>query len=434
MKGKATFTLTKADTGKVIRQFTEHNIVTDAAQRLLNPPGCAIMNKFSWSDHLSAALPLYKNYFGGLLLLGNTLTERADNIMLTPDCIPIATAGGDYSGALTTRGSLNLNESYETADGYHFTWDFGTDKANGTIKCAALTSTAFGNSGLSNSGSGGVLLEPTVMKPGSLNSRICHALGIYIGTYSRCIHTYITREENEVIFRMVKTTDPDSLGVNTDVGLSAYIEPYRTVRVELPITISNIAKPFVDPSAGKVYFFSKLYTEDEIVKLDHVEVSLSDFSVSEKKTWTLPSDIDVTTAAVYGGKLYLAYSNTISAFSSSGSVVDSWQVTTDTLSWFSMLGGVLTLSVSGGKVYFMLGGEWYGATGYNLYGFGYSCDMQAPYFPASTRTSNYQTTQNPSSDPFLAVAGSYLATINNLSEPLVKTNEHTLKITYDITN
>ncbi|MDY4587841.1 MAG: hypothetical protein SPD47_05285 [Oscillospiraceae bacterium] len=434
MKGKATFTLTKADTGKVIRQFTEHNIVTDAAQRLLNPPGCAIMNKFSWSDHLSAALPLYKNYFGGLLLLGNTLTERADNIMLTPDCIPIATAGGDYSGSLTTRGSLNLNESYETADGYHFTWDFGTDKANGTIKCAALTSTAFGNSGLSGSGSGGVLLEPTLMEPGNLNSRICRALGIYIGTFSRCTHTYITREGNEVIFRMVKTPDPDSLGINAEVGMSTNIEPYSTVRVELPITISSIAKPFVDSSAGKVYFFSPTYTEDEVVKLDHAEVSLSDFSVSEKNTWILPSYFNVTTAAVYGGKLYLAYNNTIFAISSSGSVVDSWEASSDSYAWFSMLGGVLTLSINGSTGYYYLGGEWYGAPGYNLYGFGYSCDMQAPYFPASLMTSNYQTTQNPSVNPFLAVAGSYLATINNLSEPLEKTNEHTLKITYDITN
>lgn len=37
-------------------------------------------------------------------------------------------------------------------------------------------------------------------------------------------------------------------------------------------------------------------------------------------------------------------------------------------------------------------------------------------------------------DPYLITAADYLATVNNLSEPLVKTSEHTLKITYDITN
>ena len=31
MEGKATFTLTRADSGRVIRQFTEHNLVTDAS-------------------------------------------------------------------------------------------------------------------------------------------------------------------------------------------------------------------------------------------------------------------------------------------------------------------------------------------------------------------------------------------------------------------
>lgn len=40
MEGKATFTLTRADSGRVIRQFTEHNLVTDAIRRLLSAGVC----------------------------------------------------------------------------------------------------------------------------------------------------------------------------------------------------------------------------------------------------------------------------------------------------------------------------------------------------------------------------------------------------------
>ena len=61
MEGKATFTLTRADSGRVIRQFTEHNLVTNAIRRLLSPPAYAIFKQFSWSDFMRSSLPIYKN-------------------------------------------------------------------------------------------------------------------------------------------------------------------------------------------------------------------------------------------------------------------------------------------------------------------------------------------------------------------------------------
>ena len=52
------------------------------------------------------------------------LEESKDNRMLREDCVPVGTAGDAYSGSNVMRGSLNINESYETENGYHFTWDF----------------------------------------------------------------------------------------------------------------------------------------------------------------------------------------------------------------------------------------------------------------------------------------------------------------------
>ena len=433
MKGTATFTLANAATGRIVRQFAEHNLVTDAAKRLLSPPGCATLNRFSWSDHLAAAFPLYKNYFGGIILLGNTLTEKADNIMLSPDCIPVATAGGAYSGELTTRGSLNLNESYETADGYHFTWDFGTDKANGTIKCAALTCTAFGNSGFSASGSGGLILDPATMKQTSLNSQFCKAAGVYLGTFDRCRHIYVCKSGSEAVFSIINTPDPDRMGVNTVTELSANITPERTVRVELPFTIGSFAKPFVDSAGKKVYFFSGVYSQDDSLRLDCAAVSLESFTVTQTRSWDLPESSEMMTAALHDGKLYIASGSGITAVSGSGSAAGTWQIPGDIYSWFYTVNGVLMFTANN-RIYYLLGGEWYSMGGSGKYGLGYSCDMQAPFFPASTMTYNYYETQQPSCNPYLAVAGFYFATINNLSEPLVKTNEHTLKITYDITN
>ena len=65
---------------------------------------------------------------------------------------------------------------------------------------------------------------------------------------------------------------------------------------------------------------------------------------------------------------------------------------------------------------------------YSLFG---SADIKPPYYAATIMTN---LTRIYDYNPYLVLAGNYLATINNLSEPIEKTSEHTLKITYDITN
>ena len=139
MEGKATLTLTDAKSGRVVKKVTEHNLVTDAVKRILNPPVYAMLYSFNFPNFINNVMPASK-LFSGIMLLGNTLSESRENVMLSGDYIPVATAGGEYAGANVRRGTLNTNESYATANGYHFTWDFGTDKANGVIKSVALTS------------------------------------------------------------------------------------------------------------------------------------------------------------------------------------------------------------------------------------------------------------------------------------------------------
>ena len=62
-----------------------------------------------------------------------------------------------------------------------------------------------------------------------------------------------------------------------------------------------------------------------------------------------------------------------------------------------------------------------------------SVDVALPYVMMSGIDS-FPSLESASQNPYLGMISSYFATINNLSEPLVKTNEHALKITYDITN
>lgn len=437
MEGKATFTLARADSGRVVRQFTEHNLVTDAVRRLLSPPAYALFKQFSWSEFMRSSLPMYKNLFGGIMLLGSTLDERTDNVMLQADAIPVATAGEPYSGSLVTRGTLNSNESYAMENGYHFTWDFGTDKANGTIKSVALTSRLFGNSGFSSAdNTGGILMDPVTKKSGSMDMQISYANGQYLCSPEKCTHIYLMKTDfSNMVFKKIKSLDMTSVGVTDSVDFQTAAEPYKTVRVTLPVEMSQYIKVFVDSTAKKAYFFADpVKLTDDSMQMDYAAVDLNDFTVSEKRRWLMYSPkFTVYAAAVYGGRLYVSDSRKLYAFSSSGELAESWDRSFINDMWFHTVNGVLGYTADL-KVHKFFNGNWYGMYGFNSLGLGYSADIKPPYYPAYFMNQIYSENQFSSRNPYLVAAADYLATINNLSEPLVKTSEHTLKITYDITN
>ena len=438
MEGKATFTLAMADSGRVVRQFTEHNLVTDAMRRLLSPPAYALFKQFSWSDFMRSSLPLYKNLCGGIMLLGNTLDERTDNVMLTENTIPVATAGDPYSGTLQTRGTLNSNESYAMGNGYHFTWDFGTDKANGTIKSVALTSRLFGNSGFAAvESAGSIFMDPATKSTGTMNNQISHAYGQYLCTPAKCTHIYFRKTDaSNMVFTRIKSPDMSAVGITDSVDLTAVAQPADTVRVTLPIEVDAAMKVFVDSSEGKVYFFGKAVQEgDNRLRLDYATVDLDSFTVSAARSWTMnAAKFTVYSAAVHGGRLYVSNGKELMAFSSSGDLAESWTGSFSSGMWFYTVNGVLKYYNTDRKINSLYNGKWYASYGCGDLGLGYSADIKPPYFPAHIMNQYMAESQAGSQDPYLIAAADYLATVNNLSEPLVKTNEHTLKITYDITN
>lgn len=439
MKGKATFTLTNAATGRVERKFTEHNLVTNAVSRLLSPPGYTIMGKFSWSDFIGTSLPLYKELFGGIMLLSTTLTESADTVMLPPDCIPLATAGDAYAGSLATRGSLNLNETGEIGDGYHFVWDFGTDKANGTINCVALTSRLFGNTGFSSDEkTGGLIMNPVTKTAIDPTDKFCHAYGLYLATTEKFTHLYVQKNSSsELIFTRVKSVDPQNICINDSVNINTLQEAYDTRSVMLPIECDNITRPYLDAAENKAYFFAKQYNTETESYIDYVSVDLDTFAVSAKKRWPTSQKFNyITAAAIHGGRLYAAWSDILTAFSASGEIAGNWTTKCSGDLWFSNLNGVLTMHAYNGYSYSLYSGNWYSAfnDATSPFAFGASVDIKPPYYPVHGISQYYNVAHKSTIDPYLGAAANYVATVNNLSTPLVKTNEHTLKIAYDITN
>lgn len=147
LKGKAVIELTDVNTGQK-EIYEETNLVTEAVANVLNTniDGMLYNNtSFNNSNGDNWLLPIKKNIMGGILLYQNGLDERADNIYAPLDNPLIGYASDDANNTLDVkRGSRNLTESKEVDGGYRFVWDFATSQANGTISAICLTNTLAG--------------------------------------------------------------------------------------------------------------------------------------------------------------------------------------------------------------------------------------------------------------------------------------------------
>lgn len=155
LEGRTRIELKDIHTGKV-DVTEEKNMVTNALQYIFNPMG-----------YVKAADPMvtaeYVNYYttltGGLLLLNKTLAEDADSLSLPGDVEQTGCAvyGQQNTSSQTLRGNYNATESEVDIENRRikYVYDFDTAEGNGTIACVALTH-ALG--GYSNRG---LVEEPT---------------------------------------------------------------------------------------------------------------------------------------------------------------------------------------------------------------------------------------------------------------------------------
>lgn len=147
IKGKTTFELTDVNTGEV-EIIEDNNMVTNALQEFMLTYGIFNKTIFVGDNRTSA---LYKNLLGGLFLFDTALDENVDNTFMPAGVMMVGNGsrGVSNSGAVTELGSYNSTESGVQSDGsIKFVYDFSTEQANGTIACACLTSQIGGYMGM----------------------------------------------------------------------------------------------------------------------------------------------------------------------------------------------------------------------------------------------------------------------------------------------
>ena len=138
IKGKTTFELTDVNTGAV-EIIEEENMITNGLQDFLTTYGM-------FGSNLLKSLgssQLWTSLVGGLFLFDSRLDEDVNNTFMPAGVKMIGCGSKDVanSGIVTELGSYNSSESGVQEDGsIKVVYDFSTAQANGTISCACLTS------------------------------------------------------------------------------------------------------------------------------------------------------------------------------------------------------------------------------------------------------------------------------------------------------
>lgn len=154
--GHSIIELKNETTGEVER-YEDDNLVTNAINMYLQDLGglckSPIYNANVRSDFITSL-------FGGLLLLDTALPETADTV-ICPGGVKMVGNGtynltADGDDGVTELGSWNSTNSGWASDGsYKFEWDFIKEQANGNIACACLTSANHGYIGEGNTNENG---------------------------------------------------------------------------------------------------------------------------------------------------------------------------------------------------------------------------------------------------------------------------------------
>ena len=140
LKGNTKIELTNIHTGKK-EVIEKHNTFTEALPKL--------MEYFHWtgstfygnpSSHVF--LPLSTVGLSGIYLMAQSLSENVTQVSDFKNIVGYAGFNIDTSGSKYI-GSLNKTESKKLDNGYQYVWDFGTDRANGVISTVGLTNGSF---------------------------------------------------------------------------------------------------------------------------------------------------------------------------------------------------------------------------------------------------------------------------------------------------
>lgn len=460
LKGKMILELTNVNTQEK-ETMTEENMVTNAVNNILGMNPMGIFYKASgehdemvvWNDSL---LPICPNLIGGILLFSEKLEENPDNIYVQSDNLPVAYASNNVNPtANEARGSLNLSESKKLDNGYKFVWEFGPSQGNGTIAAVALTSAKGGENGFGSlTGDDSVFLQIRVVDLGELEKE--NQLVLFEAVeldFERELMYSMTFKESSVQVKKIRIP-VSGIGLNEKLDDSTVkVLEDRSVQTETFKFKGSYEKhgEFMDGQDGHWYGFSNEENESGDAEMLWVKISKTDYS-KEEGQWTLSNaklmDVGsrdesssyperIIKCCVRSGYLY------VPAYDKRGMYkIDLKNETDVTLIDFNFTSEWKPLCGTGScEVYMTLVGDLIVGGDFQI-----TADDKVIHTKGSEKLNDAATPLFQYKNFLIGWGGSYgsesrtaylltpyLASVNNLSDAVVKTADKTMKITYTLT-
>ena len=479
LKGTATIELTDVRTGR--KEIVKHdNLVTNAVSDLLqlNPDGYLYHAGYNFAANL---LPICPNAIGGVLLFEKKLDEDPAKYYASDDNPLVGYSSNDVNGTTDImRGSMNQTESgpIDNNTGYKFVFDFETSQSNGTFTSLALTSHWGGKAGYGSELDGKSPVQVlsryslSYSAASSFSNSYNHWRNIvsYDNAKNIAYFAYVSAANTVEVgkIRINVLTLPSTVGARSD-----RISEHKTITTSAFASASNVNTRYyalLDGGDGYIWGFEHVNNANGnssgSATVNWIKISVSDWSIQEGQ-WTIPEQIymfgscsvntntfsqSIKWSTIHNKFLYcLSYNRTkvfkinlsnpsdCTAIDSPSGVIDvvytgnSWYSSTQ----FNVVGNVLYYPgayILGDKAYPVKRNAIADSTAANhssvepaaLKGFNSPGLKVGPYMLGYSVYGS----SSVAVDRSVALMTPYLATINNLANPVTKTADKTMKITY----
>ena len=479
LKGTTKIELTDVNTGET-QVIEKHNNITGALQEIFNP----ILGHLTDEAKLSSVLPAYSTLFGGLLLFdgridGDPLPVFAPEGVNLIGCARYNTAstlGSKYVGSYDANESV-MSQENKTAK---FVYNFTQSQANGTINSVCLThrnggyGVYKGDVGIKNNTvklANSVYAVPTTRLVRGSRDR-----SNFISGVGNTEYLYAVDVDNDVVHYFRITSATTLVVLKRKLGLKQYslfgdndaiIGDPITITLSNAITTSGSYNTYCFDVEEKALYIISTTSTSSISAAPGAQFLVTKFKLGETvATQSLITNqhtksIQVPNAFVYRGRVYTtdAYvSTTINGSSAYLQTVVSHSLSGTDCSTHGTI--VNASSSSYAKPQFAMDGRLYWQSNYTTtQGIGGLQVTDCEAAPADDNTTlcgldviEIVASNSPAActpvigHPMLMYlsAGStttfegfhflshYLATVNNLSTPIVKAPTQTMKITYTI--
>ena len=459
LKGTMKIELTDVNTGQT-ETVLEQNMVTNQLSNIFRHMGyCKDPDKLltDWAPH-------YKTLLGGLLLFDTPIDEEPDNVYPPAEAnlVGCAVYNMQNSTTNTVRGGYNATESeLNVANSYmKYVYDFTTAQANGTIACACLTH-AYG--GYSGYGGRDVANNSSNVLGLTVDTGAMHYVySSYTGGSTGDHYSGLTIGTTEVLFLI----DPENdcawyFRINSAKGITIFkrraqmrsisvLESPRTTKPVLEsVTLSlttSIPTSYIswnyDPATNALYICgsSASYKAANTTFLI-TKIAFGTWEVTQYNT-SNTTGVQINTNGTrfchcHNGYAYIkSYNSPYEIYKLE--IGNAANVVKMNRNGFTVSGVPIfgindriyyesyddQLRIVNGHSNQVLSPEAMRVCGSNSYQYGYTPvrSDKSLYYVSCGNTTSYGFT----------MISNYLATINNLAEPVVKTADKTMKVTYII--